>query len=389
MIVIDPHGDLIGQILGKIPEERIKDVILFDPADKDFPVGLNPLETGDEDEREMMVNAFIDLLIKLYDPHHTGIIGPRFEHGARNVMLTVMSAPGNTLVEVLRAFQDHRFVMKELLPHVSDPLVRRYWTDQISATNDFHKSEVLDWLVSKFSHFVTDRTMRRILGQSTSSFSFGEAMDSGKIVLLNLAKGRLGSENANFLGLILLPMILRAALARARLPDSQRRDVSLVVDEFHNYATDSLALMLAEARKYHVGLTLANQHVGQLTSEIRDALLGNVGSILSFRLGATDAVAMESMLAPSSISAQHLITLPDYTAYGRLLVTGHRTPVFTLQTLPSPVDHDAGRAEMIRECSRESYGRSREQVDREINRRSNMERSDRDKEGGININPFS
>ncbi len=389
VIVIDPHGDLIGQILGKIPEERIKDVILFDPADKDFPVGLNPLETGDEDEREMMVNAFIDLLIKLYDPHHTGIIGPRFEHGARNVMLTVMSAPGNTLVEVLRAFQDHRFVMKELLPHVNDPLVRRYWTDQISATNDFHKSEVLDWLVSKFSHFVTDRTMRRILGQSTSSFSFGEAMDSGKIVLLNLAKGRLGSENANFLGLILLPMILRAALSRARLPDAERRDVSLVVDEFHNYATDSLALMLAEARKYHVGLTLANQHVGQLTSEIRDALLGNVGSILSFRLGATDAVAMESMLAPSSISAQHLITLPDYTAYGRLLVTGHRTPVFTLQTLPSPVDHEAGRAEMIREGSRERYGRRREEVDKEINRRSNMERSDQSKEGGINLSQFS
>jgi hypothetical protein len=384
VIVIDPHGDLIRQVLGKIPEERMRDVVLFDPADKAFPVGLNPLETGDEDEREMMVNAFIDLLIKLYDPHHTGIIGPRFEHGARNVMLTVMSAPGNTLVEVLRAFQDHRFVMQHLLPHVTDPIVRRYWTDQITATNEFHKSEVLDWLVSKFSHFVTDRTMRRILGQSTSSFSFSEAMNSGKIVLLNLAKGRLGSENANFLGLILLPMILRAALSRAGLPDAERRDVSLVVDEFHNYATDSLALMLAEARKYHVGLTLANQHVGQLTGEIRDALLGNVGSILSFRLGATDAVAMESILAPTPISAQHLITLPDYTAYGRLLISGHRTPVFTLQMQPSLVEYAEQRAEGIRELSREAYGRPREEVDSEINRRSNMERADRDKEGGIN-----
>jgi hypothetical protein len=382
VIVIDPHGDLIRQILGKIPEERMRDVVLFDPADKAFPVGLNPLETGDEDEREMMVNAFIDLLIKLYDPHHTGIIGPRFEHGARNVMLTVMSAPGNTLVEVLRAFQDHRFVMQELLPHVTDPIVRRYWTDQITATNEFHKSEVLDWLVSKFSHFVTDRTMRRILGQSTSSFSFSEAMNGGKIVLLNLAKGRLGSENANFLGLILLPMILRAALSRSALPDAERRDVSLVVDEFHNYATDSLALMLAEARKYHVGLTLANQHVGQLTGEIRDALLGNVGSIISFRLGATDAVAMESILAPSPICAQQLITLPDYTAYGRLLITGHRTPVFTLQTQPSPVEYVEQRAEGIRALSREAYGRPREEVDREINRRSNMERADRENERG-------
>ncbi len=383
VIVIDPHGDLIRQVLGKIPEQRVGDVILFDPADKDFPVGLNPLETGDEDEREMMVNAFIDLLIKLYDPHHTGIIGPRFEHGARNVMLTVMSAPGNTLVEVLRAFQDHQFVRQHLLPHVTDPLVRRYWTDQISATNDFHKSEVLDWLVSKFSHFVTDRTMRRILGQSTSSFSFSEAMNSGKIVLLNLAKGRLGSENANFLGLILLPMILRAALSRASLPDAQRRDVSLVVDEFHNYATDSLALMLAEARKYHVGLTLANQHVGQLTGEIRDALLGNVGSVVSFRLGATDAVAMEAILAPSSITAQHLITLPDYMAYGRLLIAGHRTPVFTLQTLPVEGAHSEAREEAIRGLSREAYGRKREEVDREINQRSNMEQPNAKKESPI------
>jgi hypothetical protein len=140
--------------------------------------------------------------------------------------------------------------------------------------------------------------------------------------------------------------------------------------------------MLAEARKYHVGLTLANQHVGQLTGEIRDALLGNVGSILSFRLGATDAVAMESILAPSSIAAQHLITLPDYTAYGRLLISGHRTPVFTLQTQPSLVEYTEQRAEGIRELSREAYGRPREEVDSEINRRSNMERADRDKEGG-------
>jgi hypothetical protein len=373
VIVIDPHGDLIHQLLGKIPRDRLEDVILFDPADKSRPLGLNPLESSSEDEQDLLVNAFIDLLIKLYDPHHMGVIGPRFEHGARNVMLTVMSTPGNTLVEVLRAFQDDAFVKKHLLPNVTDPLVHRYWTDQISQTNSFHRSEVLDWLVSKFSHFVTDRTMRRILGQSTSSFSFREAMDSGKIVLLSLAKGMLGSENATFLGLIVLPMILRAALSRAELPEADRRDVSLVIDEFHNYATDSLALMLAEARKYHIGLTLANQHTGQLTAEIREAVLGNVGSTLAFRLGTTDAVAMEAMLAPSPISAAQLVTLPNFTAYGRLLIGEQRTPVFTLKTELSPIEYDLECAREVSEYSRMRYGRPREDIDAEIASRSKLQ----------------
>ena len=298
VLVIDPHGDLIEQVLGKIPPRRGKDVILFDPADTAFPLGLNPLQGKTEDEQAQVVSTFIGLLRKLFDPQAQGIVGPRFEHAARNGLLTVMAAPhGGTLLDFIRVFTDDRF-MRELLPHVKDPLVRRYWTDQIARTKNFHRSEVLDYVVSKFGAFVTDFTLRRILGQHESSFSFRAAMDSGKIVLMSLAKGRLGSANANFLGLILLPMILQAALSRASLPVEQRRDVALYVDEFQNYATDSLAQMLAESRKYHLSLTLANQHVGQLTSEIRDAVIGNVGSILSFRLGAADAAAMSRFWPP-------------------------------------------------------------------------------------------
>ncbi|MFI5274302.1 MAG: type IV secretory system conjugative DNA transfer family protein, partial [Ktedonobacterales bacterium] len=370
VIVIDPHGDLMQQVLGRVPASRVKDVILFDPADTAYPMSINPLEATGEDAQALVVSTFIGLLTKLYDPYHQGIVGPRFEHAARNGILTVM-ANGGTLIEVVRVFQDDAFV-QTLLPKVQDPLVKRYWTDQISKTNEFHRSEILDWIVSKFGHFVTDPTMRRILGQSKSSFSFREAIDSGKIVLLSLAKGLLGSENANFLGLILLPMVLHAALSRADLPAAKRRDAVLYVDEFQNYATDSLALMLAEARKYHLALTLANQHVGQLTNEIRDAVLGNVGSILSFRLGASDAAAMEQIFAPSPVRSEHLIGLPNFTAYGRLLIGGQHTPVFTLETEPVTRRWNAARAAAIRAYSRRTYTKPRAAVDAAITERARL-----------------
>lgn len=371
VIVLDPHGELIGQVLGKIPARRMRDVVLFDPADTAYPVGLNPLEGTTEDEQALVVSSFIGLLQKLYDPHHQGIVGPRFEHAARNGLLTVMSRPGGTLVEFVRVLTDDRF-RNALLPHVQDPIVRRYWTDQIAQTSDFHRSEVLDWVVSKFGRFVTDPTIRRIIGQSQSGFSFRAAMDSGKIVLLSLAKGRVGGENANFLGLVLLPKILQAALSRVDLPDHERRDVSLYIDEFQNYATDALALMLAEARKYHLSLILANQHIGQLTPEIRDAVIGNVGSLVAFRLGLTDAAAMEHMLEPTPVTAQHLNGLPDYTAYARVLVQGQRTPTFTLQTEPVTQKLDLARVERIRMRSRTLYGRPRAAVDEEMNLRAKL-----------------
>ncbi|HEX6122840.1 MAG TPA: type IV secretion system DNA-binding domain-containing protein, partial [Ktedonobacterales bacterium] len=372
VILIDPHGDLIRNMLSHIPTARMDDVILFDPADRAFPLSLNPLDVTEEDAQTLVISSFIGLLTKLYDPHQQGIVGPRFEHNARNVMATVMSTPGNTLVEVLRAIQDDQYVTKTLLPNVSDPLVRRYWTDQIRNTNSFHRSEVLDWIACKFSHFVTDRTMRRILGQSKSSFSFRAAMDEGKIVLISLAKGLLGSANANFLGLVLLPMILQAALSRAEQPEHQRRDVMLYIDEFQNYATDSLAQMLAEARKYHLSLMLANQHIGQLAPDIRDAVIGNVGSVIAFRLGVADAQAVEAMLAPSPVRASDLGALPNYHAYARLLIDGHSCPAFTLRTEPVPYPEDAEKVEALRAASRARYGRPRAEVDEEIAQRAQM-----------------
>lgn len=374
VIVLDPHGELIDNVLLKIPARRADDVIFFNPADLQFPIGINILEASSIEERAMVVSAFNGLMRKLYDPHTLGIVGPRFEHAARNGLLTVMSQPeGGTLVEVMRVMTDDRY-MRTLLPNVTDPIVRRYWEDQIANTNDFHRSEVLDWIVSKFGPFVTDYTLRGIIGQPRSGFRFREAMDSGKIVLMSLAKGRLGGDKANFLGLILLPMILQAALSRTDQRPEERRECALYIDEFQNYATESLALMLAEARKYKLGLILANQHVGQLTNDIRDAVIGNVGSLVSFRLGMADAVLMEHILAPSPISASHLLNLPNFTAYVRLLIDRTRSDAFNLETERVTVAEDPAQRDAIISHSQRTFGRPRAVVDAEMDERAKLTR---------------
>ncbi|OGD85631.1 hypothetical protein A2164_02215, partial [Candidatus Curtissbacteria bacterium RBG_13_35_7] len=226
---IDPHGDAAEGLLESIPPERAEDVIYFNPSDTERPLGMNMLEAQSEQEKHFVATYIIGLMYKLYDPHKTGIIGPRFEHAVRNAMLTVMSEPGNTFVEVVRVLTDSKFV-QELLPKVTDPVVRRYWTDQIAQTADFHKSEVLDYIVSKFGRFVTNRMMRNIIGQSKSAFNVREIMDNKKILIVNLSKGKIGDENSDFLGLILVPKILVAAMSRQDIPEETRQDFFLYVD---------------------------------------------------------------------------------------------------------------------------------------------------------------
>src|SRR3989344_5575993 len=285
--LIDPH-DTVEKLLELIPAERAEDVIYFDPSDTERPMGLNMLEAETEEQQHFVVSSIVGLMYKLYDPHKTGIIGPRFEHAVRNAMLTVMAEKGNTFVEVVRALTDSKFV-QELLPKVKDPIIRRYWTDQIAQTADFHKSEILDYIVSKFGRFVTNKMMRNIIGQSESAFDFRKVMDEGKILLINLAKGKIGEENSSFLGLILVPKILMAAMSRQDVPEDQRRDFYLYVDVFQNFATPDFAQILSEARKYRLNLTVANQFIGQMEEEVKNAVFGNVGTIISFRVGVSDA----------------------------------------------------------------------------------------------------
>ena len=325
---IDPHGDAAEELLSLIPPNRAKDVIYFDPGDTARPFGMNMLDAGTEDEKHFVVSNIIGLMYKLFDPNKTGIIGPRFEHGVRNAMLTVMSVPGNTFVEVMRIMQDPEFV-RELLPHVTDPVVRRYWTDQIAHTSDFHKSEVLDYTVSKFGRFVTNKMMRNIIGQSYSSFNLREIMDNRKILIVNLSKGRMGEENSNFLGLVLVPKILAAAMSRSNIPEEQRQSFNLYVDEFQNFATDTFATILSEARKYKLNLTVANQFIGQMPEDIKNAIFGNVGTIITYRVGVTDANFLQHEFAPV-FTEQDLVNIEARHVYIKTQVHGEPVPPFSM-----------------------------------------------------------
>jgi len=372
--VMDPHGDLIEDLLPLIPPERAEDVIHFDPSDTDRPMGMNLLEAKTEEQKHFIANSIIGLMYKLYDPMKTGIIGPRFEHAVRNAMLTVMSDQGATFVEIVRVLTDANYVQK-LLPKVQDPVVRRYWTDQIAQTSDFHKSEVLDYIVSKFGRFVTNKTMRNIIGQSKSAFDFRNVMDEGKILLINLSKGALGEENSQFLGLVIVPKILVAAMSRVDMPRQQRKDFYLYVDEFQNFATPDFAQILSEARKFKLSLCVANQFIGQVEEEVKNAVFGNVGTLMSFRVGVTDANYLQHEFQPT-FNESDLINIERFHSYMKTIVNNEPVPPFSVDlTRDLAAEQRASNskiAEAIKKLSRLKYGRAREVVEAEINQRAQL-----------------
>lgn len=374
LAVIDPHGDLIDDILQLIPSNRAEDVILFDPSDTHRPMGFNMLEAQTEEQKHLIVTSIIGLMYKLFDPNKTGIIGPRFEHAIRNAMLTVMSEPGSTFVEVVRVLTDATYV-QELLPKVQDPIIRRYWTDQIAQTSDFHKSEVLDYIVSKFGRFVTNKMVRNIIGQSDSAFNFRKVMDEGKILLVNLSKGKIGEENSSFLGLILVPKILVAAMSRQDMPKENRKDFFLYVDEFQNFATPDFAQILSEARKYKLNLVVANQFIGQMEEEVKNAIFGNVGSLISFRVGVTDANYLQHEFQPTFAEAD-LINIERFNAYVKTIINTEPVPPFSMDLTRNMSAEKALAnprvSELIRELSRLKYGRDVAVVEAEIAQRARL-----------------
>jgi len=371
---MDPHGDAIADLLSMIPPERAEDVIYFNPGDTTRPMGLNLLEANTEDQKHFVATAVINMMYKLFDPYKTGIVGPRFEHAVRNAMLTAMAEPGSTFVEVMRILTDSSFV-QDILPKVTDPIVRRYWTDQIAQTADFHKSEVLDYIVSKFGRFVTNKMIRNIIGQSQSSFSFREVMDSGKILLINLAKGDIGEENSNFLGLVLVPRILMAAMSRQDIPEDSRRDFYLYVDEFQNFATPDFAQILSEARKYRLNLCVANQFIGQVEEEVKNAVFGNVGTIICFRVGVTDASYLAHEYTPV-FGEDDLLNIERYHVYIKTIVHNEPIPPFSMdmtKDLSKEKELMNPRvAEIITEMSRLKFGRDEKLVEAEITRRAKL-----------------
>ncbi len=371
---VDPHGEFVEDILQLIPPERAEDVIYFNPSDLDRPMGMNVMEADSEEQQQFVVGSVIGLMYKLYDPHKTGIIGPRFEHAIRNSMLTIMQKKGATFIELVRILTDTKYV-DEMLPYVKDPIVRRYWTDQIAQTADFHKSEVLDYIVSKFGKFITNKTMRNIIGQSESSFNMRDVMDNQKIFLANLSKGVLGEEDAKFLGLILVPKVLTAAMSRADMPMSERKDFFLYVDEFQNYATEDFAVILSEARKYRLNLIVANQFVSQIDEDVKNAVFGNVGTMVAFRVGVPDANFLQHEFAPT-FNEHDLTNIEKYHVYVKTIVKNEPVPPFSM-SLEKDMDAQKARmnlklAEMIKQLSRLKFGRDKDELEAEMKIRAKL-----------------
>ena len=371
---IDPHGDAVEELLELIPPERAEDVIYFDPSDVERPLGFNLLEAGSEQQMHFVATSIINLMYKLYDPYKTGIIGPRFEHNVRNAMLTAYEVPGATFIEVVRILTDPTFV-QELLPLIKDSMVRRYWTDQIAQTAEFHKSEILDYVVSKFGRFVTNKLIRNIIGQSQSSLNIRDVMDQKKILLINLSKGKLGEENSSFLGLILIPKILMAALARADMPIEQRKDFYFYVDEFQNFATPDFSQILSEARKFRLNLTVANQFIGQIDEEVKNAIFGNVGTIMTYRVGVTDANYLAREFQPV-FGEDDLLNIERFHIYMRTIVNNEPVPPFSVDLTRDMSQIERAKnprvGELIKEMSRLKYGRDRALVEAEIERRAKL-----------------
>jgi hypothetical protein len=373
LAIIDPHGTDIEELLTKIPQERMGDVILFDAADTERPFGINMIEAHSEEEKHMLINSFIALLYKLYDPNRQGIMGPLLERAIRNVMLTAMSDPEATMVDVMRLLIDDKY-HKRFLEKLTDPVVRRYWTDEVANTSQNRKGEIMGYFVAKFDRFITDITMRNILGQAKSSVDLNKVMSEKKILLIDLAKGKIGEENSNFLGLLLVPRLLAAALARHSMVvrGEDFPDFYLYVDEFQNFATPDFATILSEARKYKLNLIVVHQFIAQLEEDIKNAVFGNVGTICAFRVGADDSEYLETQFAPV-FTKNDLINLPIGNCYTRLLVKGQPTAPFSMEVdwdwiTNQPKNFDTARK--IKEMSRLKYGVPAKEVEEYIKLRA-------------------
>ncbi len=366
---VDPHGDTVESLLSKVPKERVEDIIYFNPSDMAHPIGLNMFEFDHPDEKDFLVQEAIAMLYGLYDPGHTGIVGPRLEHIFRNCALLLMSDPaGGTFIDIPKVLIDPEF-MKSKLKYVTDQQVLDFWTKEFPASQRSNEAgEVISWVVSKFGPFISNDAMRNIIGQTKSGFNIRHVMDNRKILLVNLSKGKLGDLNSKLLGTIFVMKFNAAAMSRANIPEEQRQDFTLYVDEFQNFATDSFSTILSEARKYRLSLVLANQFMTQLKDEIREAIIGNVGTSITGRIGITDAEIMVKRYVPV-FDAEDLTKLPNYQYVSVAQIHGVPSAPFSMSGLPPMGSSNQQLSDALKRLSAAKYARPRSEVEAEIFKR--------------------
>lgn len=366
---VDPHGDAVDRLMAMVPKERAEDVIYFSPADTANPLGLNMFEYQTPDQKDFIIQETINMLYKLYDPQRQGIIGPRYEHIFRNCALAIMADPaGGTFIDIPKLLRDPQF-LRDKLRHVTDQNVLDFWLKEYPASQrSSDAGEIISWFISKFGAFLSNEMMRNIVGQNKSAFNLRQVMDEGKILLINLSRGRVGELNSKLLGMIFVMKFQAAAMSRSDVDEKERRDFCLYVDEFQNFSTDSFADILSEARKYHLNLIVANQFTTQLSDEIREAVFGNVGSIVSFRVGTNDAEFLSKQFAPN-FDIDDLQFLPNYNAVVRMLIAGVPTQPFSMATIPPLGTPNPQLAAALKQLSAAMFGRPRSVVEQEIFKR--------------------
>ncbi|TSC79147.1 MAG: hypothetical protein G01um101425_784 [Candidatus Peregrinibacteria bacterium Gr01-1014_25] len=367
--LIDPHGDLVEAVLKFVPKERSNDVVLFDPADREYPISFNMLEAIHPDQRPLICSGLMSVFTKMWPDAFSG----RMEYILRNTLVALLENEGQSMLGILRIFADDAYRAK-IVENVQEPMVKAFWQSEYTSWSDKYRTEAVAAIQNKIGQLLTTPVIRNIVGQVKSSLDIRHAMDTGKIVLVNLSKGKIGEDTSAFIGSMLVTKFQIDAMSRADIPENDRRDFFLYVDEFQNFATPSFATILSEARKYRLALTMANQYVAQLTSgesnntQLRDAVFGNVGTMVSFQVGSDDAEEM-SMQFEEAVTPKDILSLPKFHAYMRLMIDGMPSKPFSVSTLPPPQGkQDPKRLDTIRGLSRERYARERGEVEEKIHR---------------------
>ncbi|MDD5179257.1 MAG: type IV secretion system DNA-binding domain-containing protein [Candidatus Gracilibacteria bacterium] len=361
--VVDPHGDLADTILSHIPSNRTNDVIVFDPSDRDFPVAFNMLENIDPAMNSVVASGLVGIFKKLYAESW----GPRLEHILRNTILSLLEYPNTTMLGIPRILVDKNF-RRQVVKKISDPIVKRFWEDEFEKMQDKQRVEAISPIQNKVGQFLSSAIIRNIVGQPKSMIDLRYAMDNKKIFICNLSKGKIGEDNSSLLGSMIITKFQLDAMSRSNIPEKDRVDFYLYVDEFQNFATDSFATILSEARKYRLNLTMANQYIAQMSEEVQEAVFGNVGTTLSFQVGFDDAEYISKQFS-EVVTPNDLVQLPKYSLYSKLLIDGMPSQPFSAATLP-PVGNETeeGRREKVIRFSRERYSKPRAMVEDKIKR---------------------
>lgn len=359
--VVDPHGDLAEKIMQYIPAERVNDVIYFNPADMEYPIAFNVVEQVDHHLQHLVASGLIGVFQKLWADSW----GPRLEYILRNAILAILDFPGSTLLGVVRMLSDKPY-RKRVVANIKDPVVKAFWEKEFAGYADKFASEAVSPIQNKVGQFLSSALMRNIVGQVKSAINLRQIMDEGKILIMNLSKGRIGEDNSALLGAMMITKIQLAAMSRVDIPEKERRDFYLYIDEFQNFSTDSFANILSEARKYRLDLILAHQYIEQLTEKVKPAVFGNVGTMISFRVGASDAEALAKEFMPV-FNEEDLVNLPKYEMYLKLMIDGVASSPFSAKGLPPLTEEEkTGQEEKAIKLSREKYATPREIVEEKI-----------------------